>query len=196
MNTSSPAVSEAPPVAGSQEPLSAPTRCVTLRLTPGQHTALRRTAHAFMLACAHAHQVGLEHHTTGNAAIHRQCYYDLRAAYGLPANLAVRAIARAARRLKAAAPAPGEVGTTLYIEYDCRVFSLCPISKTVSLASLDGRLTDIPVDAEGDVRLRLGPPMPTRAVLYMTPSQVSTLVLEYPTPHRSPQDASRQDVDA
>ncbi|NBB72517.1 MAG: hypothetical protein GVY35_02440 [Bacteroidetes bacterium] len=71
-----------------------------LDLTEGQRSAIDNTMEAFASACNDALDVGREAGTTSNVKIHDRCYYDLREDHGLPANLAVRAIARAAGTLK------------------------------------------------------------------------------------------------
>jgi predicted transposase len=139
---------------------------LTLRTSPSQHAALSRTAVAFADACRDAMLVGIENDSTSNAVIHRHCYYDVRHEYGLSANLTIRAIARAARHLKAYSllkenPACGS-GTSSQIatrrknavsiakqyaqqiEYDARVFSLCTTEWTASVSTVDGRISDIP----------------------------------------------------
>jgi hypothetical protein len=148
-------------------------RC-TLLPTPSEAAAIEATATAFAAACEDAISIGLETGSTSNAVIHRRCYYDLRRRHHLSANLAIRAIARAARALKeteadrslsvAGGGKRSEMARTLAapirgdIEYDRRVFRLCLSTWSVSLSTVDGRLSGIGLEtaAAGRALLRRG----------------------------------------
>ena len=96
-----------------------------IRLLPdaAQQIALLDVMAAFNAAASHAARVGFERGVFSPPSIHRLCYYELRETYGLSAQLAVRAIGKAAevfRRDKARCPVFRPHGA---ITYDERCFS-------------------------------------------------------------------------
>lgn len=112
-----------------------------LRLNAAQQASIEATLEAYAAACAEAVAVGQRLDTTSNALIHRSCYQDLRTAFGLSANLTIRAIAQAARHLKEPS-GTSEVQQT--IDYDARTLSLGEGFRTVSLSTVTGRLSAVP----------------------------------------------------
>jgi len=116
-----------------------------LDLTDGQRRAINNTMEAFASACNDALEVGREAETTSNVKIHDRCYYNLREDHGLPANLAVRAIARAAGILKDEDRKRSTVRPTS-IDYDGRTFSFKEEGWTISLSTVDGRQKPITLD--------------------------------------------------
>jgi len=82
--------------------------------TASQQEALEATLQAFEAACDHVVHVGRTASTTSNMVLHQRCYQDIRRTYHLSANLAVRSIARAARRLKGASPLPHALRETTH----------------------------------------------------------------------------------
>lgn len=135
---------------------------VSLDLEPAQQAALDATLEAFAHACDHAAAVGRRLETTSNAVIHRFCYRQLRETFGLSANLAVRAIACAARRLKGV---PGCAKGTAEVEYDTRTLSLGDDGRTASLSTIAGRLRDIRLHLGAQEHRRLTAGRLFRAVL-------------------------------
>ncbi|MCS3672402.1 IS605 OrfB family transposase [Salinibacter ruber] len=116
-----------------------------LDLTDGQREAIDKTMEVFASACNDALEVGREAETTSNVKIHDRCYYDLREDHDLPANLAVRAIARAANILKD----PDREDSTVRpssIDYDGRTFSFKEHDWTISLSTVKGRQKPITLD--------------------------------------------------
>ena len=110
--------------------------------------ALYATLGAFRAAVAHCEEAGRTLGTTANALLHQHCYADLRRLSGLPANLVIRAVAVAARRLKEHANAPPD------LEYDsrvARVYALStngersPMDYRLDLSTITGRLQALPV---------------------------------------------------
>lgn len=87
---------------------------IELAPTPSQQEALDATLHAFAAACDYAVDVGHTTSTTSNMVLHQRCYHDIRRIYRLSANLAVRSIARAARRLKGHAALPDALRETIH----------------------------------------------------------------------------------
>lgn len=82
--------------------------------------------------------------------------------FGLSANLAVRAIACAARRLK---EAPGCAAWAAEVAYDARTLSLGDDARTASLSTIAGRFRDIRLDLGAEQRRRLMAGRLIRAVL-------------------------------
>jgi len=134
---------------------------------------LDATLQAYTDACAYATRVGQQAKTTGNARIHHLCYQTLRTSFGLSANLAIRAIAHAARCLKQGIH-PADPPHT--IEYDPRIFSIDWLSNTLSLSTTQGRLKPIAFDPP-DALLNQATP-PQRAVLEKLPTGAFVLHVE------------------
>lgn len=116
-----------------------------LNLTDRQREAIDKTMGAFAEACNDALEVGREAGTTSNVKIHDRCYYDLREDHDLPANLAVRAIARAAGILKDSAR-KGSTVRPSSIDYDGRTFSFKEHDWSISLSTTQGRQKPINLD--------------------------------------------------
>jgi hypothetical protein len=87
---------------------------IELAPTSSQQEALDATLHAFAAACDYAVDVGHTTSTTSNMVLHQRCYHDIRRIYRLSANLAVRSIARAARRLKGHTVLPDALRETIH----------------------------------------------------------------------------------
>jgi putative transposase len=106
--------------------------------TPEQATLLMNTMAAFNAAASHAAQVGFDAKVYGQPGIHKRCYYHLREAFGLSAQMAVRAIAKAVeifKRDKTRCPVFRPDGA---ITYDDRILGWKGLDK-VSLWTLQGR---------------------------------------------------------
>lgn len=110
-----------------------------LNPTPEQAQAFDETLRAFACGCNTAIEVGREVGTTSNIRIHGFCYHRIRKECGLSANLAVRAIARAAGILKAKECRQSKVRPTS-ADYDQRIFSFREKDWTVSLTTTQGRI--------------------------------------------------------
>ena len=132
-----------------------------LAVMPTQQAALDATLEAFTRASAEAMAVGRRAETTSNVVIHRLCYRELRAMFGLSANLTVRAIAHAARRLKKA----GCTEEPRVVEYDRRTFSLSDNARLLSLSTVHGRVKGIRLHLDDEYRRRLQAERPILAVL-------------------------------
>jgi hypothetical protein len=115
---------------------------ITLILQPTRNEAeaLTATSDAYGRACRHVFDVGRAAGTTGNARLHDLCYLEVRRRFTLNANLAVRAIARAASLLKQ--PGPPTLPTRS-VDYDPRILSIDPATLSVSIASVRGRLRPV-----------------------------------------------------
>jgi putative transposase len=106
--------------------------------TPEQATLLHDTMAAFNAAATYAAQVGFDANVYGQPGIHKRCYYHLREAFGLSAQMAVRAIAKAVevfKRDKTKCPIFRPDGA---ITYDDRILGWKGLDK-VSLWTLSGR---------------------------------------------------------
>jgi putative transposase len=112
---------------------------VQLLPTADQKVELLETIERFNAAASNAAKVGFEHKVYGQASIQGLCYYEIRERFGLSAQMAVRAIAKAVecfRRDKSACPEFKPRGA---ICYDQRVLSFKGPT-TVSLWAMKGRL--------------------------------------------------------
>lgn len=136
-----------------------------LDLTDRQREAIDRTMEAFAGACNDALDVGREAETTSNVKIHDRCYYELREDHDLPANLAVRAIARAACILKDLDRKNSAVRPSS-IDYDGRTFSFNEHDWTISLSTVDGRQKPITLDIGDYQRDLLSGRDPSSAVVF------------------------------
>lgn len=153
-------------------PVPTQTIHASLDLDASQQAVIDATREAFAEACRHAMSAGRQLETTSNALIHRACYHTLRSSFGLSANLAVRAIARAAQCLKD----PAAVETTaMSIDYDRRTLSINAEATAVSLSTVRGRLKHVGLRVEADGRRRLRASRVVRAVLRHTPEAQYTL---------------------
>ena len=106
--------------------------------TPDQSDALLTTMHAFNAACNAAAQVAFATKTSNKFELQKLVYRDLRLTYGLPAQLAIRAISKtieAYKRDKDVLPTFRPEGA---MTFDPRVMNFKSIS-TVSLLTLSGR---------------------------------------------------------
>ena len=141
-----------------------------LDLTKGQRHAIDETMGAFAAACNDALEVGREAGTTSNIRIHDRCYYQLREDHGLPANLAVRAIARAAGILKIKERRHSTVRPTSIdptsIDYDARTFSFKEADWSISLSTTQGRQKPIALDIGDYQRDLLEGQKPKSAVVF------------------------------
>lgn len=165
-----------------------------LEPTPAQRQALDATLDAFTAACRQAMQEGRAASTTANAVIHRLCYQELREQHGLSANLTIRAIARAARRLKGE---PGEEVNLSTLEectlaredpsrssvdYDARIISLSVEALAVSLSTVEGRVKGIRMTLDPKQAWRLRGRRPRRATLTLDPDRGYWIAIELVRP--------------
>jgi len=116
------------------------TRTVVLKLQPtaDQSVELDATLAAFAKACDYIADVARQEHTTNKVLIQRVCYREVRATFGLSANLAIRAIARVCAALKVPEKAHSAFKPTS-VDYDARIFSFREWDWTVSLTLLNSR---------------------------------------------------------
>ena len=95
---------------------------------------------AFADACNFIADVARREHTTNKVKLQHVCYTDVRARFGLSANLAIRAIARVCAALKVKSKAHSTFEPTS-IDYDQRIFSFREWDWTFSLTLLHNLCT-------------------------------------------------------
>jgi len=136
-----------------------------LQPTSSQAEKLEVVLHAFAAACNYANEV-VKPQITSKTTIQNIVYEDLRAKFGLAANLAVRACARVgANRLAAKKKdKPVKAFKPTSADYDARIFSFREKDWSISLTTLDGR-EHIKIDAGNYQRGKLKGRKPTSAQL-------------------------------
>lgn len=114
------------------------TICCKLDPTPEQAKDIDATLIAFAAATTVAANTVALIGSSDRVEVHEACYYALRAEFGLSANLAVRAIARACMTLKV----PERINSTFAptsIDYDARIFKYHERDGAFGLTLLSGR---------------------------------------------------------
>ncbi|BAZ31685.1 transposase, IS1341 family protein [Cylindrospermum sp. NIES-4074] len=136
-----------------------------LNPTPKQSEEIELVLKAFADACNHANQQ-VKPQITSKTTIQNMVYKDLRALFGLSANLAVRACARVGANRKTAKQKDQQVLTfkPTSADYDARIFSFREKDWTVSLTLMNGR-EHIKIDAGNYQRGKLKGGKPTSAQL-------------------------------
>jgi putative transposase len=130
------------------------TMLLKLIATPDQRAALLETMHIFNAACRHVAQVAFELRSANKFDLQKVVYGALRTEYGLPAQLAIRAISKTAeayKRDKGVRPTFKPEGALVY---DPRVMSFKG-PNTVSLLTLQGRVL-VPFWVGGYQQARMG----------------------------------------
>src|SRR4051795_7919512 len=90
--------------------------------TPEQRAEIDATLRAFAGACDFAADAARRIGSTNRVKVQRDAYRAIRQAFGLSANLALRAIARACAALKVPAKTNSQFAPTS-IDYDARIFA-------------------------------------------------------------------------
>jgi IS605 OrfB family transposase len=106
--------------------------------TPEQVVEIDATLRAFASACDLAAETARSIHSTNKVKVQHEAYRDIRERFGLSANLAIRAIARACAALKVPARMHSAFDPTS-IDYDARIFSFREWNWTFSLTLLHSR---------------------------------------------------------
>jgi IS605 OrfB family transposase len=116
------------------------TRTVACKLdpTPEQASEIDATLQAFAAACDFAADVARSIGSTNKVKVQHACYREIRERFGLSANLAIRAIARACAALKVPAKMHSKF-TPTSIDYDARIFAFQEWNWTFGLTLLTGR---------------------------------------------------------
>lgn len=134
-----------------------------LVLSPHQRLHVEETSKAFAAACNFVADYGRTNKVNRQYDLHKACYREIRARFGLSANLAVRAIARVAPRLRKA-KTRASIFRPTSIDYDIRIFSFRETDWTVSLTLLSSR-ERIALDLGDWQRQALSGQKPTSATL-------------------------------
>jgi putative transposase len=110
-----------------------------LNPTVDQRAELDSTLTAFADACNAIAEVARPIYTTNKVKVQHSCYQEIRAQFGLSANLTIRAIARVCGALKVKSKMHSTFDPTS-IDYDQRIFSFREWDWTFSLTLLHGRV--------------------------------------------------------
>lgn len=116
------------------------TRTLVCKLdpTPEQAAEIDATLKAFAAACDFAAATARRIGSTNKVKVQRGAYRDIREQFGLSANLAIRAIARACAALKVPTKMHSAFAPTS-IDYDARIFAFHEWNWTFGLTLLGGR---------------------------------------------------------
>jgi IS605 OrfB family transposase len=117
------------------------TRTVVCKLAPtlAQAREIDATLKAFAGACDFAAEAARRIGSTNKVKVQRDAYKAIRETFGLSANLAIRAIARACAALKVPAKMHSRFAPTS-IDYDARIFAFHEWNWTFGLTLLSGRV--------------------------------------------------------
>ncbi len=153
-----------------------------LKLAPTieQHHALLDTMHAFNDACNMIADVAYENQLANKFKLQKLVYSDARKQYGLPSQLAIRAISKTAeayKRDKSIHPTFRREGA---VTYDERVMSFKGLT-TVSLLTLSGRVL-VPFRIGGYQEARLDSIKGQADLLYRNGTFYLAVTLDVPTP--------------
>ncbi len=104
-----------------------------------QHAALLRTLEAFNAACTAVAAVAFREQSASKIDLQKLVYYDIRARFGLSAQMAIRAIAKVAEAYKRDKRIQPRFRPHGAMTYDERICSFPRVDR-VSLLTLDGRV--------------------------------------------------------
>ena len=156
------------------------TMLLKLAPTPEQHRALLETMHTFNAACNAVAQEAFLLKSANKFELQKHVYGRLRAEFGLPAQLAIRAISKtseAYKRDKAIKPTFRPEGA---IVYDQRVMSFKGLNQ-VSLLTLSGRIL-VPFLIGGYQEARLQAIQGQADLIYRNGIFFLAVTLDVPTP--------------
>lgn len=114
---------------------------IKLQPTPGQASALKRTLETANAACDYISDVAWNNRTFGQYKLHHIAYAEVRTKFGLSAQMTVRCIAKVADSYKLDKGAKRTFKPTGSIAYDERILSWKIKQSTVSIWTMDGRMT-------------------------------------------------------
>jgi putative transposase len=130
------------------------TMLLKLITTPEQHAALLETMRAFNAACNAVAAVAFQEQSANKFALQKLVYGKLRSDYGLPAQLAIRAISKVSEVSKRDKSVKSAFRPEGAMVYDPRVMSFKDVN-TVSLLTLQGRVL-LPFWVGGYQEARMG----------------------------------------
>jgi putative transposase len=109
--------------------------------TPEQSAALLATLERANAACNHIGAVAWRERVFGKFALQKLCYSELKARFGLSAQMAIRALAKVGDAYKRDKRQQRTFRPHGSIAYDDRILSYRPAGQTVSIWTLGGRAT-------------------------------------------------------
>ena len=112
--------------------------------TPEQSAALLATLERANAACDFISAVAWRERVFGKFALQRLCYGELKARFGLSAQMAVRALAKVGDAYKLDKRTERRFRPHGSIAYDDRILSYQPAKQTASIWTVAGRLKDVP----------------------------------------------------
>jgi IS605 OrfB family transposase len=110
-----------------------------LQPTPEQADALRRTLETANAACNFISSVAWETRTFGKFALQKLCYEQVRAQFGLSAQMTIRALAKVGAAYKLDKQTRRTFRPLASIAYDDRILSFALPDSSISIWTLDGR---------------------------------------------------------
>lgn len=155
---------------------------------PEQHAALLETMRVFNTACNHVTQVAFEQHSANKFELQKLVYGTLRSAYGLPAQLAIRAISKAAEAYKRDKDIQPTFRSEGSIVFDPRVMSFKSLN-TVSLLTLQGRVL-VPFWVGGYQQVRMSAIQGQADLIYRRGTFYLAVTLEMPEPPVEPPETT------
>ncbi len=156
------------------------TMLLKLLPAPEQHCALLDTMHAFNAACTYVAAVAFAEKTANKFALQKLVYADLRRDYYLAAQLAIRAISKAAEAYKRDRSIQPTFRPEGAIVYDERVMSFKGLL-TVSMLTLSGRVL-VPFRVGGYQEARMDSIKGQADLLYRRGVFFLAVTLNVPTP--------------
>ncbi|MCG8352176.1 MAG: transposase [Chloroflexales bacterium] len=112
---------------------------IKLQPTSAQANALTRTLEAANAACNHISTVAWGMRTFGKFALQTLCYQDVRATFGLSAQMTIRALAKVGDAYKLDKQTKRTFRPLASIAYDDRILSFALPDSSISIWTLDGR---------------------------------------------------------
>lgn len=151
---------------------------VKLLPTPEQKASLVRTIEVFNEACNCISKIAFEKKSFGQVGLHHLTYHNIRAKFGLSAQLAVRAIGKVSESYKIEKKKLHVFKKHSAIVYDQRILSFKGLD-TVSILSLDGRFK-IPIVFGSYAKLEQRRVRGQADLLYLRDKLYLCLVIELP----------------
>lgn len=160
------------------------TLLITLQPSADQATALLKTMERYNAACDAVAVIAFREHTANKVRLQKMIYSHIRSTFGLSAQMAVRAISKAAegyKRDKSVVPTFRPHGT---MTYDPRILSWKGLDR-VSILTLEGRQI-IPIVMDGYHRARVDRIRRQADLIYRDGTFYLAAVVDVPDPPRIP----------
>lgn len=107
--------------------------------TPAQADALKRTLETTNAACDYISQIAWDARTFGKFQLQKLCYQDVRATFGLTAQMVIRALSKVGDAYKLDTTTKRTFRPTSAIAYDNRILSFAIPDSSVSIWTVDKR---------------------------------------------------------